>query len=230
MFMKDFSNDAYNYLNKNFTSEEIISALKNGDDVNKSAAILSINFCDELISNLLIYNLTNQSGPVRELCAYKISELIPVYHQYFQRKTTLNIIINSLTDVNPNVVRFMLVTLNFIDNKDYIFENICNKIQNLYNEISKIPRRGKTQEHVYTKKCFKIYWLFESIKTILTNEPKIKVNSKFKELIQNLSCCDQYTIREKIAQIVNLLPKTEFSGIKKKLEKDNNYFVKRGCK
>ena len=231
--MKNDFEKAYNFINKKLTNKEIRQILENGTDIEKSAVILNLIYIDnENTAELLIKNLTNQSGPVREAAAFKLSELMPDFKQYFQNKKMLDTIINSLNDVNPNVVRFMLRTLEFIDNKLYIFNSLLEKTKKIFDEISDKPRRGKAQEHIFTKKCFKIYWSLEAIKKIIYLKYDIIMEDNclredFYELIKNLSEIGEYTIREKIAQIVNLREIEEFSKIKELLNNDNNYFVKR---
>ena len=230
--MVDYSQKAYECINRDFSVSEIKKALKSDDDIIKSAAIIKIYEIDTEIAELLIFNLTNQSGPIRELSAYKLCTLIRNYKDYFQKTETLNVIIKSLNDVNPNVVRFILQTLDYFDNKIYIFKSLLQKITELYDEIANKPRRGKAQEHIFTKKCFKIYWSLESIKELIKADKHVlfedeKINPNFIKILYNLCDIEEYTIREKIAQIVNLLPIKEFYDIKKKLTNDENYFVKR---
>ena len=231
--MKNDFETALNLINKKLSDKEIKHALKDGTDIEKSAVILNlISIDNEETAELLIKNLTNQSGPVREAAAFKLNELMPDFKQYFQKEKSLDTIINSLNDVNPNVVRFMLNTLEFIENKLYIFNSLIEKINELFNEISNKPRRGKAEEHIFTKKCFKIYWSLEAIKKIISLKYDIImeddcVREDFYELLKRLSAIDEYTIREKVAQIVNLREIKGFSKIKELLNNDSNYFVKR---
>ena len=228
----DFEN-AYEYIQNEYSVQEIKDILSGDDDIKKSAVILNLEkFDDESTADLLINNLTNQSGPVREACAYKISCLISKYRNFFQTEKTLDIVIASLNDVNPNVVRFMLNTLEFYDNKIYIFENLMNKIFVLKEEINRRNRRGKAEEHIFTKKCFKIYWALESIKVLILKKSDIihkdgKIRHDFFNLINELSDFEEYTIREKVAQIISLTDLKDFESIKIKLRNDCNYFVNR---
>lgn len=231
--MVDYSKIAYENVNRNFSLSEGKKILAGNDDIIKSAVLLNLNEIDEELAKLIMFNLTNQSGPVRELCAYRLCEIIKNYKQYFQNKKTLDTILLALNDVNPNVVRFILQTLEYIDNKKYLFDNLITKIADLYKEILNKPRRGKTQEHIFTKKCFKIYWSSESIKKLISLDKSIiysdsKIREDFYNILKDLSEIEEYTIREKISQIVNMLPNEQIYDIKKKLSFDNNFFVKRG--
>ena len=227
--MKNNFEEAYGYINKDYSTNDIFNVLKSGTDVEKAAVILKINKLENNEqSELLIHHLTNQTGQIRELCAYKLNELSQESFNFFQSQNSLDIIINSLNDVNPNVVRFMLGTLKYIEDKKYILNNLFNKIQDIYTDILNKNRRGKVEEHIFTKKCFKIYWSLEAIKTLIAIKPDlINDNKTFERIIIDLSDFEEYTIREKIAQIVNMLPKFENSDIKRKLANDDNYFVKR---
>lgn len=223
---------AYKNIQKNFSTEECIKILESSDDIKKIAVILNLeNIIEPRVAKLLIFNLTNQSGPVREACAYKLEEILPNNKECFQDLHSLNIIINALNDVNPNVVRFVLNTLKYIDNNEYIFTEMIKKINNIFNEIKEIKRRGKVIEHIYTKKCFKIYWALESIKTTLLSKKNIISNKKNLEnlidMIENIYTIEEYTIREKIAQISLLLDEKDISNIKLQLKNDRNFFVNR---
>ena len=233
--MADYSNIAIQYADENFSLSEAKKILKGNDDIIKSAVILNLKELDKDLAELLIYNLTNQSGPVRELCAYKINELIKDYNLYFQSKETLDVIVAAINDVNPNVVRFVIQSLNYFDDKKYIFDKLILKIKKLNEEIINKPRRGKAEEHIFTKKCFKIYWSLEALKFLISAESNLitdssEIRENFYNIVSDLSDCEEYTIREKIAQIVNLLPDSELYDIKIKLSNDSNYFVKRQYK
>ena len=225
--MTDYSKIAYKNVNKKFSISEA-----NNDDIIKSAVLLNLNEIDEDLAELIIFNLTNHSGPVRELSAYRLCEIIKDYKQYFQSKKTLDIIISALNDVNPNVVRFILQTLGYLDDKKYLFDNLLTKVSDLYKEILNKPRRGKEQEHIFTKKCFKIYWSLESIKQLVSLDRSLiytesKIREDFYNILKDLTKIEEYTIREKIAQIVNILHDEKLFDIKIKLCNDENYFVKR---
>ena len=224
---------ACEYISKDFSFEEIEKILNDGDDFAKVAVLLNIkNITNNDFANLIIKNLTHQSGPVREACAYALCELMPEFNGYFQDKNTLDIIIYSLNDVNPNVVRFMLETLRYINNKEYIFDKMLVNISNLYSEINNKQRRGKEQEHIFTKKCFKIYWSLEALKKIISEKSDIieKTSSRgktFYNLFKTLYTIDEYTIREKIAQITGMLQNDMLEEIRIELNRDKNYFVRR---
>ena len=223
---------AAEFLNQSLTESEVCEILSGNDDLKKVAAILNIEkFFDMRVGELLIFNLTNQNGIVREACAFKINQIAPFQNDFLQSKTSLDKIIAALNDVNPNVVRFVLEVLDCIQNKKYILETLLQSIRNLYIEILNKPRRGKVEEHIFTKKCFKIYWALEAVKTIIKLDNNALNENSLKEelnsIINDLVDFEEYTIREKVAQIVKLLPNFENTDIKRKLDNDKNYFVKR---
>lgn len=231
--MKNDFENALEFIEKDFSENEIIEILSGDDYIKKSAVLLNLkNFSSNKTGELLIHNLTNQPGMVREICAFKISEISKEESTFLQSKTALDKIILALNDINPNVARYILKTLVFIEDKPYIFNNLSEKIKEIYSEILNKPRRGKAEEHIFTKKCFKIYWSLEAIKTLIILDKKIVENSEYsKEILVNilkdLSKFEEYTVREKVAQIVNLLPEFEISDIKNTINNDENYFVKR---
>ena len=185
--MKNDFETACELINKKFSAKETENILQTGTDIEKTAVILNLETIDnEEIAELLIRNLTNQSGPVREAVAFKLAKFMSVYNKFFQNKNSLDIIINSLNDVNPNVVRFMIDTLKYLEDKTYILNVFLIKINNLLNEISTKPRRGKIEEHIFTKKCFKIYWSLEVIKNLIISENNIIIeNENIKETFFN---------------------------------------------
>ena len=231
-YMSDYSDIAYNNVNKSFTADEGKKILSGNDDILKSALLLNLDEIDEELAELLIFNLTNQSGPVRELSSYRLNELIKKYKSYFQNQKTLDTILLAINDVNPNVVRFILPALKYFDNKKYLLNCLIEKIEALSIEVSNKLRRGKEQEHIFTKKCFKIYWSLEGIKYLITYAPNIiydgqNIREDFNDLLKSLCKIEEYTVREKVAQIVNLLPVSQINDIKVILDKDENYFVRR---
>ncbi len=233
--LKIMQNDfktALEYIEKTFSESEFQDIMSGGNDIKKAAAVLNLEKIEnQNTADMLINHLTNQSGPLREACAFKLSELLPDYKEYFLDKKTLDTITASLNDVNPNVVRFMLKTLKYIDNKEYIFEKLLDRIIDLHREISDKPKRGKVEEHIFTKKCFKIYWALESIKFLISEKSDIikfdtVLKGKFEKELETLYCIEEYTIREKVAQISGMLNE-EYSEIKMQVKEDKNYFVRR---
>ena len=53
--MKNNFEQAYNYINKNYTEEDICNILNGKDDIQKAAAILQIKDLDNDLSKLLIF-------------------------------------------------------------------------------------------------------------------------------------------------------------------------------
>ena len=223
---------AVELIDKNFSYEEFMDILAGDDDNLKALAILNLDSVqNQKQTHLLVFHLTNHNGQIRELVAYKISELIPAFKEFFQSVQILDSIVLSIIDVNPNVVRYVLSSLKYIENKKYIFDKLMKKIRKLNIDIINKPRRGKVEEHIFTKKAFKIYWSLEAIKKIILLQPNIiydnnVLNNDFNKLIYELSGFEEYTVREKIAQIISVANDENFADIKEKLKNDSNYFVK----
>lgn len=223
---------AVELIDKSFSINDFIEILNGEDDNLKAIAILNLeNIPNQAAADLLVFHLTNHNGQIRELVAYKINELSPTYKKYFQSEKILTDIVLAINDVNPNVVRYIISSLEYIENKKLIFDNLISKINQLNIDIINKPRRGKVEEHVFTKKAFKIYWSLEAIKKIILLEPNIifdnsELNNDLYKLVVELSDFEEYTVREKIAQIVNSINNDKLKEIKEKLKNDENYFVK----
>ena len=76
--MKNDFEIAYDLIKRKLTEKEKREILKSGTDIEKTAVILNmVSVSDDEIANLLIDNLTNQSGPVREAVAFNLEEFMP---------------------------------------------------------------------------------------------------------------------------------------------------------
>ena len=205
---------------KEFNDTEIVEVLNGSDDVQKCIAIMNIgNIKSQKLADLLVFHLTNHGGTVREAVAIKLDSLFDNDDniRYFQTDYIVDTICDAIIDINPNISRIILGLLNKIDNKFLILKNIEEKINY---SLQNILKSDVLQNHQINKFYFKIYWLLEALNK-LENIDIVQ----FKPLLLKIAELPEYTVREKVAQLVKKY--SELSDLKEKLVEDDNYYVKR---
>ena len=99
--LKENLNKVVGLCENTYSTEEIISILKNGTVMEKQVAVLSLN---ELHSKddvkILMENLTGIDGKVRQAVAFKILQLIPTYKNLFLEESFYEIFANSIIDID----------------------------------------------------------------------------------------------------------------------------------
>ena len=103
--------EAIGYCEEELQHSDLINELSKENDIKKQLCIIEIkqiNSQEE--ANLLVNNLTGKSGPIREVCSFKILDLIENenYNHYFQTKEIIDVITKGITDINPMVSRNMV--------------------------------------------------------------------------------------------------------------------------
>ena len=93
-------------------------------------------------------------------------------------------------------------------------------INEAFKELDSFIFRDK--KYVINKQLFKLYWCLEALK-LFVNELPIKT---LKPILERASEEREYTIREKVAQIVILLDDECLQDLKLKLQNDENYYVR----
>lgn len=219
------TNAACSLCERAFSHNELLNVIKGENDLEKQICILKLEkICSQEEASLLIKNLTNQHGIIREAIAFKINEFMkmPEFCVYFQSPEILDIFLDAIIDMNPNICRQIIEVLPYIKNKYYFFRNLFEKSDELIQDAKTMNRRNKG--YVYSKKVFKIFWYLDSIAVLGYFEDK----TALKTIIEKTYNFEDYTIREKCAKILSSLPEnTEFVQFCEKLSKDENYFVRR---
>ena len=80
----------------------------------------------------------------------------------------------------------------------------------------------RDKKYVINKQLFKLYWCLEALKLFVD---KIDCQ-KLLKILERASKEKEYTIREKIAQILLLTNNTVFEQLKNTLKSDENYYVR----
>ena len=212
-------NLAFEYCNTEFSDFEIFETLKNADDIKKQLCILvltDINSQEE--ADILVFNLTNQSGPVREASSYKILDLIKTEHcnGFFQTQQILDTFIKAVTDINPSVSRNAVEIIKFVKNYQYIYECLIKSINLI---LEKHSLEAKNRSYVQNKKNFALYWSLEAIISLSKN---IAAGEELIKILNITAKSNDYTIREKTAKAASIF---NFTNILELLKNDTNIYV-----
>lgn len=211
---------------KDFTQEELLTILKGDDILEKQIALIKLNCLnskDE--AEILLSNLTGQDTRIRENTAFKIMDLFKTEHNsYLQNDVFIKIYVNGVLDVNPSVCRGIINSIKYIDNKQLFFDTLLDKINLI---MENLPKYGN-KTHEISKKLFNLYWALEALaelKDIYENN-----FDKIKNLLTDTYDFSEYTIREKVAKILNIcdFKDAQLDELKHKLKNDENFYV-RNC-
>lgn len=222
----EMTEKAFAYCNEKLSHEELIKELNSENELKKQLCIINLTRIDsQNQADAIIYNLTGQSGLIREVTSIKINELLKKkeFIKFFNTKSALNKIINAIIDVNPTVCRNIIEILPFIEEKTYLITNITNKFFEAYEEVKDFKNYKSYEAN---KKIFKLYWYLESI-FVLINE--FEPSEYFIKILNIAVNFNDYTIREKAAKILSItnLQSTKISEYKSMLQMDENIYVKR---
>lgn len=222
----DLTETAYNNCQKKFTHSEIIQLLKSSDDIAKQACILNMDrINDNEEAELLIQNLTDQSTPIRETCAFKINQFMnnEELNKFFQSGKIIDIFIKAITDVNPTVARNIIEIIDKIEDKEYFQTKLYEKIFEILEELKDFIGM---KNYLLNKKTFNLYWCLESIAKM---SEYIMSDARLYEILNLSSKFNDYTIREKTAKILSLTKNydSDFKEIINTLKNDDNLYVRR---
>lgn len=201
--------------------EQIIEVLKGDDDIEKQLRLIELQeIKSQKEADILVFNLTQHSGPVRETAAYKISELIAnnEFCKYFQTNKIMDTFVKAITDINPTVSRNAIEIIKHVENTEYIYEKIIEEINTT---LAQLDIETKNRSYVQNKKNFNLYWNLEALISIAE---RIQPNDKLSEILKITAQSNDYTIREKTAKAANIFKLSEILEI---LKKDTNVYVKK---
>ena len=210
-----------------FNHETLLNLLKTGNIPEKQIAALkltTINNKEEAL--ILMSNLTGCDGKIREAVALKINQLITKNPELTPLFTEHNFtpFADATIDINGNICRLVIDSVAILK-KDYIFakkylEQIFFFINETYTELDKFIFRDK--KYVINKQLFKLYWCLEALK-LFTAEVSVE---KLLPLLERGINEKEYTIREKVAQILVLLNDSRYNHLIETLKNDENYYVR----
>ena len=215
---------AFSYCEANLKHEEIINELSGCDDLKKQLCLIELNtLTSQAEADILVSNLINQSGPIRETASFKILELIKdeKYRPLFQKQEILDIFVKAITDINPTVSRNVVEIITYVNNYEYLYNSILIEIKTT---LSKFDDIRQERSYVTNKKNFNLYWNLEAIISISS---KIKPCNDLIEILKITAQSNDYTIREKTAKVANVLSSRDISfvNILDSLKEDENTYV-----
>lgn len=216
---------AYELSQKDFSHEEFLELLKNGNIPQKQIAALEFDYVKtEDDAKALLNNLTGCDGKIREAVALKINQILSkdsfsaeIFAQISAQKLA-----DATIDINGNICRLAVDSACLLKSSDKFSKEYTNKIvvftKEALDEISKFIFRDK--KYVINKQIFKLYWCLEAIKYFhdYIDLPVLE------DLLVKCAEQKEYTVREKVAQIINI--SGGFKELRSKLENDENYYVR----
>lgn len=212
---------AITHCENELSHEKIISVLKGEDDIEKQLRLIELKgVYNQEEANVLVFNLTQHSGPVRETAAYKISELISKieFKCFFQTENIMNTFIKAITDINPSVSRSAVEIIRFVENSRYIYEGI---IEELNETITQLDIETKNRSYVQNKKNFNLYWNLEALISIADF---VVPDEQLLKILKITALSNDYTIREKTAKAAQVFCFKEVLDV---LKDDTNVYVKK---
>lgn len=213
---------AIKYCEENFLHEDIINELYNDNDLKKQLCLIELSVINnQSEADILVSNLTEHSGPIRETTAFKILELIKQekFKIFFQTKKIMNSFVKSITDINPSVSRCAIEIIKYADNSQYLFNKIVDELSNTLSEIEDINMSSHSYKS--NKKNFSLYWNLEALTSL---EGKINFDNKLEKILEKTALSYDYTIREKTAKAAKTF---NLSSILKLLSTDDNIYVQK---
>lgn len=208
---------------KEFTHKELLKMLEVGNIAERQIAALKFDKVENDVDALaLMNNLTGCDGKIREAVALRINQLLT---SNIEARAFFNyplVFADATIDINANICRLVVDSAKLLKadaefSKIYL-ERILEFTQQAFEELDKFIFRDK--KYVINKQLFKLYWCLETLQNYYMEID----NAKLKQILKQGAAQSEYTIREKVAQIVRLAG--GFEDLKNKLEQDENYYVR----
>lgn len=208
---------------KEFTHEELLEMLNNGNIAERQIAALKFDKVESEIDALaLMNNLTGCDGKIREAVALRINQLVatePECRSYFNFPL---VFADATIDINANICRLVVDSAKLLKKESdftHIYvQRILEFTQDAFDELDRFIFRDK--KYVINKQLFKLYWCLETLQNFYMDVEK----STLKTILSKGAEQNEYTIREKVAQVVKL--SGDFQELTEKLKFDENYYVK----
>lgn len=212
---------------KTYTHTELFEVINTEDDFEKQICLLKLEtLTSQEEADLLVFQLTEHHGLIREAAAIKINEFIQNDNlkNYFLKNTTLESLLKAVNDINPNICRLICAVLPSLfvsaeEEKSYFLKLLYERFEFVFEELERLKR-----SNWYTKKLFNIYWCLEALAML-----DAEVDEKLENVLVRAANLRDYTIREKAAFVLSSLSRTSevVEELKEKLKKDENFYVQR---
>ena len=208
---------------KEFTHNELLEMLNNGNIAERQIAALKFDKVENDIDALaLMNNLTGCDGKIREAVALRINQLvvsIPETREFFNFPL---VFADATIDINANICRLVVDSAKLLkedaDFTQIYVQRILKFTQEAFEELDKFIFRDK--KYVINKQLFKLYWCLETLQNFYMDVEKTTLEAILNKGAEQ----NEYTIREKVAQVVKL--SGYFQELEEKLKFDENYYVR----
>lgn len=208
---------------KNFSHKELLIMLKNGNVAERQIAALKFdNVENNIDACALMNNLTGCDGKIREAVALRINQIIisnPKSREFFNIPL---VFADATIDINANICRLIVDSTKYLKNNTNFTQIYIKKIleftQQAFDELDKFIFKDK--KYVINKQLFKLYWCLETLQNFYMDIEY----STLKSILYKGAEQSEYTIREKVAQIVKLTGC--FKELETNLKNDENYYVR----
>ncbi len=208
---------------KVFTHNELLEMLNNGNVAERQIAALKF---DKVVNDVdalaLMNNLTGCDGKIREAVALRINQFVisnPELRIFFNFPL---VFADATIDINANICRLVVDSAKLLkENPDFTqiyVQRILKFTQEAFDELDKFIFRDK--KYVINKQLFKLYWCLETLQNFYMDVEK----STLEAILIKGAEQSEYTIREKVAQVVKLAD--SFPELEKNLKFDENYYVR----
>ncbi len=208
---------------KEFTHNELLEMLNNGNIAERQIAALKFDKVENDIDALaLMNNLTGCDGKIREAVALRINQLVvsnPETREFFNFPL---VFADATIDINANICRLVVDSAKLLkedaDFTQIYAQRILEFTQEAFDELDKFIFRDK--KYVINKQLFKLYWCLETLQNFYMDIEKATLEAILNKGTEQ----NEYTIREKVAQVVKL--SGAFQKLEEKLKFDENYYVR----
>lgn len=208
---------------KEFTHNELLEMLHNGNIAERQISALKFDKVENDIDALaLMNNLTGCDGKIREAVALRINQLvvsIPETREFFNFPL---VFADATIDINANICRLVVDSAKLLkEDSDFTkiyVQRILEFTQEAFNELDKFIFRDK--KYVINKQLFKLYWCLETLQNFYMDVEKTTLEAILNKGAEQ----SEYTIREKVAQVVKL--SGGIQELAEKLKFDENYYVR----
>lgn len=217
---------ALNLCNEVHSQDDLFEMLTDGNFVEKQFAALEINEVKNLDeASIFISNLVGCDGKIREAIAYKFQLLVQDKNQALYFLEFPETFAKSTIDINANICRMVIDGLKYLKDDEPFGSAYTREIlsftEDALSELDKFIFRDK--KYMINKQLFKLYWCLEA----LTYFHEYVEIDKLSDILTKCSKVEEYTIREKVAQILKNDIKSEvMDNMRDQLKNDSNYYVK----
>ena len=216
---------AYKMCEENFSHEELINLLKNGNIPERQIAAMKFdNITTIEDANAILSNLTGCDGKIREAAALTLKRILSdsLISREILSKISFKTLADATIDINGNICRLAIDSAILLKESKTFSKNYVSQIliyaKEAFDTIDKFIFRDK--KYVINKQIFKLYWCLEALNYFYDEISDDILENVLKQASEQ----KEYTIREKAANII--ISANKFPALADKLKNDENYYVR----